>query len=756
MNWLGLSAVNPWLLLGAAGIAAPIIIHLLSRRRFKVIDWAAMNFLLDAERRNRRRIRLEHLLLLLLRCLAILLIAFLVSRLFLTPTGLAAMLGQAARTERIVLLDDSPSTRLQSENRDVFDRAKSALTAFVRSTAADRPGDTFTLITTSRPDRPIINGQYFEQSEELIRRIDDLQASDLPGTLDKALLAIEDDVEQAGETGAGALNRVVYVVSDMRQRDWAPSPDTPEDQTIAKTLERLGEKTDGVIVVNVGQPPEANLTITELATGEKSIVAGVPTPFVVGVTNNGPTQVSNVRVTFTAGNAPPLSRIIESIPAGGTGAATFRFTFRESGSLRVRAEIEPDALPVDNQRLFAARVREGIGVLLVDGDPSAEYGRTEMFYADRALRPPGDATAGNAVESVTESQFGGIDLNNYQVVMIGNVYQILEPQRDALEKWVRDGGGLIFFLGDQIDDTVYNETLYRDGAGLLPAPLTNVRGDEAERDWANLSALAANHPVMELFTGQNNPFLKRVKFFQWWGADLPAEGDADVRVIASLNDAQNSPLLLERTFGDGRVLMVTSTVDGDWTDWPADASYVVTMLETVRYLARRTTGEGNVATGEPLVEPIDLSRFRSEAKLLPPGAAEPTTVQAGSAEDPTEDDVSPTTPAESAEKVDMAIRVDQTPDAGFYALELERHDGSVERRLFAANIDPTEGNLTPVNLSALRSDLSEANVQIVEGQGYFGEGDSGGRVELWRTIAIALLLVLVAEQTLAWLFGRRR
>ena len=62
--------VNPSLFLaGAAAIALPIIIHLLNKRKFIVVDWAAMDFLLDADKKNRRRIRLENLLLLLLRCL---------------------------------------------------------------------------------------------------------------------------------------------------------------------------------------------------------------------------------------------------------------------------------------------------------------------------------------------------------------------------------------------------------------------------------------------------------------------------------------------------------------------------------------------------------------------------------------------------------------------------------------------------------------------------------------------------------------
>ena len=65
-TWL----VNPWLFVaGAAAILIPILIHLLNKRKFKIVDWAAMEFLLDAEKKNRRRVRLENLILLLLRCL---------------------------------------------------------------------------------------------------------------------------------------------------------------------------------------------------------------------------------------------------------------------------------------------------------------------------------------------------------------------------------------------------------------------------------------------------------------------------------------------------------------------------------------------------------------------------------------------------------------------------------------------------------------------------------------------------------------
>ena len=86
--------VSPSLFVGgAAAIAAPILIHLLARRRFKRIRWAAMEFLIHAERRNRRRIRMEEWILLALRCLAILAIALIVSRPFIRSGSFVSSLG---------------------------------------------------------------------------------------------------------------------------------------------------------------------------------------------------------------------------------------------------------------------------------------------------------------------------------------------------------------------------------------------------------------------------------------------------------------------------------------------------------------------------------------------------------------------------------------------------------------------------------------------------------------------------------------
>ena len=97
---------------GLACVSIPIIIHLLFRRRRRPVMWAAMRFLLEAYRKQRRRLRFEQFLLLLTRCLIVACVALAVGRLLLERAG---MLGQGSGRQVYFLID----TGLASGARDV-------------------------------------------------------------------------------------------------------------------------------------------------------------------------------------------------------------------------------------------------------------------------------------------------------------------------------------------------------------------------------------------------------------------------------------------------------------------------------------------------------------------------------------------------------------------------------------------------------------------------------------------------------------
>src|SRR4051812_10172881 len=143
--------LSPLLAWGMLLGAIPLIIHLLNRRRFRRVEWAPMRYLKLTIRRNRRRIQLEHLILLLLRiALPVLLFAFL-ARPIVDPTGLEGWLGGGGRTSQVVLVDDSLSMGYAAGGPPAFRRAREVAAALL---SAARPQDRCTLVTTSAPAAP--------------------------------------------------------------------------------------------------------------------------------------------------------------------------------------------------------------------------------------------------------------------------------------------------------------------------------------------------------------------------------------------------------------------------------------------------------------------------------------------------------------------------------------------------------------------------------------------------------------------------
>ncbi len=816
----GLTFVTPWLLAGAALIAAPIIIHLLSKRKFKIIGWAAMEFLLEADRRNRRRVRLESLLLLLLRCLAIILLALLVARPLINPTGLLGAAAPNAAIQRVIILDDSPSMTAVVENRSAFEAANAGLVEFVRDLARQRPGDTLTLITTSAPDRPVFNGQPLgaAQIDQLIEQIERLEPTDLSGNPATALQSVE---RLMGDR-SGPRNHVIYMITDLRDNEWgvaspaassasaeaddsrgpdgaagatgaigadgpdgatsdaAASPNSPGP--LLALVRQIADRAAGFFIIDVGGEVGANLSVTQIAPLEKSLAAGVESRFEVTIANTGNDDAQNVDVSFKPLDAPEIRTRLPLVRAGESASVPFTYVFRQIGAVGIEVSVGADALVADNTRHFAGEVRQGTQILLVDGDPSTQPGRGETYFLQHALAPPGELPSGNVVDITTEGQFEGLTLDRYQAIIICNLYRLSEERITALENWVRGGGGLVFFLGDQVDAAAYNETLFVAGAGLLPAELTEIQGDDEQREWVGLALAAENHPALRVFGGDQNPFIKEIKFFRWWGSKpgdvvVGTAGDAAVvdaaavgatapaatatdaaatdaavgndaagekqiagtSVVARFTDLETSPAIVEKVFGGGRVMLFTMPADGTWNNWPSDPSFVVAALEVAGYVARPLASESTLAVGQPIEQTLDPSKYSLNVSVSNP-AGELTSFAA-----------TPTSDGKS-----LSARFEETGRRGLYRLSLQQHAGEGVEMFYAANIDPAESDLRRAEAEVVTQKLGESRVQILRGKASLEQAALTTGFEIWRSVLIALAVVLGVEQFLAWSFGRNR
>jgi len=808
---------------GAAAASVPILIHLLSKRRFRRVRWAAMDFLIKADRRNRRRVRLEELILLALRCLAMLLAGLMLARVFVRPEALMAVLGSAARTERIIVLDDSFSMGLRDRgagpadrrpdgrqaesdkriggdlrrlNATVFDRAKSAANRLVHWLGDESPGDGLTLLLTSRPDRALRAETSVGRMDAsaLSEELETLTPSNRVGNMAAALASVRHLLD-ARESSVSAT---VYVVSDFQRADWIPAAggdqeaggpskgETGAEGGFAFAGERPGpaatlagwagaDRTLRVVLVDVGIGANNNVCIAALEPEQAQAVAGVSTRFIARVRNHGrvATEPSSLQVYVGDAARPPVP--LPVIEPGQTMEVPIEVTFPHEGSETLTVERPADALGIDDARACAVPVQRALRVLVVNGEPSADLYQDEVFLLTVALRPAGPQFSGNEITVVDENEFGEMELFNFHAVVLANVFRVTEDTAARLEGYVREGGGLLLFLGDQVDADLYNRILYRSGKGLLPARLGELSARPADQPGVPVGELDLAHPVMKGFRDKAVNHFDGVVARQYLAcepdtvariATAPAgpatepagspgarmnsrdpEGETanergPGRVLLHLGDADKNPLIVERSFGEGRVVMVTTSVDKEWNNLADRPVFVVLAMELVQYVARQLGGTGEQLVGEPIRLPLDPARYQPAAALKSPAYPHEPATRVHARPDP--------------ETGVPTIHWPHTDRPGIYQFELSEMSGGQALEQVAVNVDPLESDLRRADRTSLVSSMAGLPIEYVSGDSLSGGGEVQARQELWPVLIIALLVVLMSEQALAWWFGSDR
>jgi len=754
---------------GAAAALAPVLIHLLARRRFKRIRWAAVDFLLDAERRNRRRIRLEEWVLLGLRCLAVLLISLIVSRPYLTPSGLAAGLGGSSRIERVFVLDDSYSMGYAALGGTSFEKAKLGVRGLLASIREEGPDDTVTLIRMSAPAQPLASGTFLDQTqtEELLARLEALSPSQRSMDPVQVVGAVAEWLERT----PAILNATVYVLSDFQYSDWI-------DREPAETAESVGQgifeplmawarKDRGLqlLLVDVGADEPSNTAVTDLSVVSGQVVAGTPAKLRATVANFADRPTGAIQLDVTVGPLAQASKAVPSIGPYQTASVDLELEFPRESHETVRVELPADALLIDNARQAAVEVANAIRVLVVDGEPSADEYEDEVFFLRTALRPEGEVFSGNEVVTVDEAGLETASLSGYHVVVLCNVYRVSEPAMESLEQFVRRGGGLVIFLGDQVDAELYNAVLFREGQGLLPAELgERIRSAGA----AHLVVSDRLHPVMRGLSREGDPLgIGQVPFFEFFtlspfgaerdggdeaAAEAPEAAEAaeaaaapvgrPARVIASLSGDQEHPAMVERPFGLGMVMLVATSADKEWHLWPDHPTYLPLMMELIQTVVRRDAGDSGLRVGSAIELPVDPAMFEPDVMVRTP--AYPAEREVG------------VTALPASDGRGLTATWEHTDVAGIYQFVLGRNEGGETTRFVAINVDPRESDLTRAGEDALRQSAGDAPCRYVRGVEHLDEGSGEARAELWRMFLVAAVAVLMSEQFLAWFWGRRR
>ncbi|MCU0722483.1 MAG: BatA domain-containing protein [Planctomycetes bacterium] len=734
--------LNPWFLAGAGGAAVPLIIHLLVRRRFRRQPWAAMDLLLRAFKKTRRRLRLENLIVLLLRMAALVLLAVALARPVVHSPAVAGSVGEKSRAV-FLLLDNSYSMSFKRGRQTPFEGAKKAAAELLDSL---KPGsDSAALLLVS--DLPqVLFGEPTPEIEKVKEALGEAEpgfgASSLGAGLDRLLEIL------SRSPASAAVHREVWFLTDGQKRAWI-SPEDAGTPAVTRQLAELAPKVAAFTVVETGEDSTDNAAILDLA-GEDAVV-GVekPAAFTVRVANSGPSP-QDLPVEFLVdGNAVASSHL--ALPPGETGTARFHAVFHSAGSHTVAARIGADSLAADNERFRALDVKGQIRVLLVDGEPATE-GSGGLFSGETAhlalaLLPVEEAGAQGGLSILRPEVVRHFELTpavlarEWDLIVLANEGRTLPMDGallDALARAVRGGGALLVFLGDKVRAEDYNERLWQEGRGLLPLKLTRVLGDANEP--VALDPRSRRHPAFSVFEDPAyHEWLVLPQTAYWFGMEVPDPLPEGVAVAAWFG---KDPAVVEKTVDRGRVMVVATSADVEWTDLPKNPVYLPLVHEIIYYLVRDEGKRRNLRLGEALEWFLSRGQYSEDVSVVLPSGGRAALE-----------------PPRELPDGHFQVTFGPVAEPGLFELQVRKGaggDAPSVREAFCANVDATEGDLAKAS-----GELLEAVVPPELRKKFSRAGEGASRPsaapeegsELWRVLLTALAAVLVLESFLAQRFG---
>jgi Mg-chelatase subunit ChlD len=797
---------TPALAAGAAVVAVgvPLLVHLLFRKRYQIVPWAAMRFLVVAERRHKRRI--DQWVLLALRVSALVLFLFAM----IATTAWAERLWQAIRpgesqlvanvprTHHVIVLDASLSmTARTDDGRTRFDRAVAQIENLIRSGS---PGDGYTVIKMAGTPQAVVPGPS-NDPDKVVAELRKVRVTHGPADHATVLATVADVLARSPRAYP---RRQLTFFTDLQRASWANAIPRPENST-AEVWQRIATRADVAIVDTAGADPD-NLAVAELALADPMPLVDQPVSVTVTVANLGRVEKRNVRVELLLGRpsggtdalVSVEQKAIDTVPPGGRGSVKFELTgahtFRDRGVHVLQAKlVEGDELPADDSRALAVEVRDGLHALLVEGKADPEPNRRAATHLSRALFPPGakPTDTPNRPRTVSPGEFldpNVCDLTGVDCVFFCDVPNPTPDMAAKLEAVLRRGGTVIFGLGPNAaaSRAQYNAALYRDGNGVLPGPLgdtVTVSGpDDLGFRFAADDDEYRKPPLAPFNSDKARAGLISVPFHTYLKLDAPPDGRA--RRILSFARAGTHPptngglgllgqqlapppppapppgaapdpkakpaakpdaALVEWTRHRGRVYVFTSTFNEDWNDWPSLLNYLPFWHEFLKYSVANPDRH-TLRVGEPIEEFFPASSAGLSVHLTGP------------------DGLSATVPLVLQDEAGVA-RFADTSLSGLYRLGL---NGSRDH-VFAVNVaEVVSGAANESDLHRIDPNEFKAAgaVQIVsDPMDVKATGESGAVVTaapkphgpmLARFAVRVALLVLAAELLIAWRFGPAR
>jgi hypothetical protein len=491
-------------------------------------------------------------------------------------------------------------------------------------------------------------------------------------------------------------HREVILISDFQRGGWKGEEGA-----------RLPPNTTLTPVPIQAPAEQPNLSVAGVSLARSTFSNQQRVTVTAGVVNRTERPSTGGSVTLEVNGLTVGSKPI-AVDAGRSTSVTFDPFTVSSPNMRGTVRVPDDALAADNAFNFVVSPSRPVRLTLVDrGNPAAG------LYLRRALSI-GDAPKFEIVSrlpgEVTDDDF------RLSAVVVLNDVEVSPPFAKRLARYVDQGGGMFVATGPR--------ATWPQEVDALPAaigpPVDRTRGDAAR-----VGGLEYGHPVFEPFRAPRSGDFSAIPVYGY--RNLTAVKDA--QVLARFD--AGTPAVLERKVGRGRILQWSSSLDVAWSDFPTKPVFPIFVHQAAKHLAGYSEPAPWLTVGQVLNASSAATRVPLRVLLTPSGRRVPV-----------ED--------EGTDVLELA-------EQGFYELRADRNEAEA---VVAANVDPAESDLTPI-------DPREITAAAAGGGGGAGTGGAPEGVpltreareknqRLWWYFLMAGILLLGTDTLLSTVWRRRR
>jgi len=571
---MSLNFSSPLFLFGLLGITVPILIHLLTRRQQKHIQFSAVYLLFQSQKRSIKKSRPNRLLLLLLRCLGISIFSLALANPFFS-LGDSEAFRNNSPSSFVFIVDDSYSMRSQTKEKTLFE----STIDFISKLLIQIPeGSEFSLVLASSPAN--IYQDWISQKESFEKLISSLQPSfqttDIGNALYKAVELLNNSKHK---------DKNLILLTDMSKNGW--------DMEVLSGIKQFPNIPLQIFDFSPLSIKQNQVAVKSVKTQQEFLARSRILKIKTEIKNYSQ-ENKRLPVSLILNKNLKKEALIE-LQAGKAISKEFSIPLRKEDPILGNIRVLEDSLPTDDRRYFAHHPNQNIKVLIVDGDPGTVSHQSESFYLERALNPFSVSLSHIDPTISTLTELPLRSLSDFSVVILANVRELPIDYELKLENFVLQGGALIFGMGDQIDAKYYNEKL----GNLLPITLGAIQ------QYKEIHLLFKNneHPVMRAFSDKAIKEMRDIPFFSIYTTQAR---DGKSFKVANWFNNQN-PAVIENDIGNGKVIVFLSSLDREWNDFPIQPTFLPWIQRWTQYATRglENISHPNLLIGESFQQNID-------------------------------------------------------------------------------------------------------------------------------------------------------